>query len=104
MIRCGRRATAMPSGVEPTLWAISDVHVANPDNRAVVDALRPRTPADWMIVAGDVDEERTTVARTLHALADRYEKVVWVPGNHELWTPRVGHDTELRGDARYRWL
>src|SRR6185437_10511056 len=36
-------------------------------------------------------------------LRDRFARVVWVPGNHELWT-RTKDPVSLRGEARYRHL
>ena len=38
------------------LLAISDLHVAYAENRAIVEALRPESADDWLIVAGDVGE------------------------------------------------
>jgi 3',5'-cyclic AMP phosphodiesterase CpdA len=38
----------------------------------------------------------------LSTLRDHFAKVIWAPGNHELWTPR--EDLQLRGEERYRYL
>lgn len=39
----------------------------------------------------------------LSVLARSWSKVIWAPGNHELWTPR--NDTvQLRGAHRYQHL
>lgn len=85
------------------LWAWSDLHVGYRESREVVSRTRPETPDDWLIVAGDVAEFADDVERTLASLAQRYAKVVWVPGNHELWThPR--DPVTLRGEERYRYL
>ncbi|GIJ43160.1 metallophosphoesterase [Virgisporangium aliadipatigenens] len=82
------------------LLAVSDLHVAYADNRAVVDSIRPGHPDDWLIVAGDVGETFAHVTETLELLRDRFARVVWTPGNHELWTPE--HDpVTLRGEERY---
>ena len=86
-----------------TLFAISDVHVAFAENRDHVESLRPESAEDWLIVAGDVAEKFTDVARALHTLRSRFEKVVWVPGNHELWTPKTD-PVQSRGEERYRQL
>ena len=86
-----------------TLFAISDVHVAYAENRDHVESLRPESAEDWLIVAGDVAEKFTDVARALHTLRSRFEKVVWVPGNHELWTPKTD-PVQSRGEERYRQL
>lgn len=60
----------------------------------------PTAPGDWLLVAGDVAERVEDVEWALGLLAGRFERVVWAPGNHELWTPRQ-EDGGLRGQARY---
>ncbi|MFJ4922331.1 metallophosphoesterase family protein [Streptomyces sp. NPDC088725] len=85
------------------LLAASDLHVGMPDNRPVTDSLHPEHEDDWLIVAGDVAEMTEDIEWALRLLAERFAKVVWAPGNHELWTPR--EDTnELRGERRYLHL
>jgi 3',5'-cyclic AMP phosphodiesterase CpdA len=91
------------SATSGTLLGISDLHVTHPDNRRVVEGLRPRSPADWLLVCGDVSEAPSDVEWTLSLLNERFAKVVWVPGNHELWTlpdDAIG----LRGEQRYMHL
>ncbi|GAA3062578.1 hypothetical protein GCM10020000_52370 [Streptomyces olivoverticillatus] len=83
--------------------AISDLHVAFPENRRLLEELHPDDPADWLIVAGDVAELFRDVEWALGLLARRYARVVWTPGNHELWTP-PGDPVQLRGEARYHQL
>lgn len=65
--------------------------------------MRPRTSDDWLIVAGDVGEAIDEVVDTLADLNSRYAKVIWVPGNHELWT-LPPEPSEPRGVARYETL
>jgi 3',5'-cyclic AMP phosphodiesterase CpdA len=86
-----------------TLFAISDLHVAYQENRALLDGLRPESPQDWLIVAGDVGEVFDDIVATLGELAQRFEQVIWAPGNHELWSPPSDPMTE-RGVARYERL
>ncbi|SEE84160.1 3',5'-cyclic AMP phosphodiesterase CpdA [Rhizobiales bacterium GAS191] len=87
----------------PNLFAISDLHVNCPANRELVEELRPETQGDWLLVAGDVADHVEDVAATLRLLRDRFAKVIWTPGNHELWT--LPNDAlQLRGDRRYRYL
>jgi Toprim domain-containing protein len=43
---------------------------------------------DVLVVAGDVSDSLDAVAMTLTALADRFRKVLYVLGNHELWVIR----------------
>ncbi|GAA0381331.1 metallophosphoesterase [Microbispora corallina] len=85
------------------LLAISDLHVAYAENRAVVEDLRPRSDGDWLLVAGDVGERIADVEWALGLLKERFATVAWVPGNHELWTT-PGDPEQLRGEERYRRL
>ena len=85
------------------LLGVSDLHVAYSENRAIVEGLRPGSDADWLIVAGDVAEQVADIEWSLRTLAGRFAKVIWSPGNHELWTPSTD-PVQLRGDARYRHL
>jgi len=86
-----------------TLFAISDLHIVHQENRQIVQDLHPRSDQDWLIVAGDVGEMFADIEWALTLLAQRFETVVWAPGNHELWTPK-GDPVQLRGEARYRRL
>ena len=90
-------------GTDGDLLAVSDLHVAYEENRAIVERLRPRSEADWLIVAGDVGDVVEDVERTLTVLSRRFARVVWVPGNHELWTLKRDRHP-LRGVARYEHL
>lgn len=84
------------------LWAIADLHVGFQENRAAVESM-PAHPDDWLIVAGDAGDTPAQLDFVLRTLAPRFRQLVWVPGNHELWTPR-GHPLEQRGEAHYRRL
>lgn len=85
------------------LLAVSDLHVAYAENRAYVAELRPDSPHDWLIVAGDVAEQFADVEWALRLLSGRFERVIWAPGNHELWTPRED-PVQSRGEQRYQEL
>jgi 3',5'-cyclic AMP phosphodiesterase CpdA len=87
----------------PRLLAISDLHVGHPKNQALVERMPAGGPGDWLIVAGDVGEEFSQIEWALGVLAARYERVVWVPGNHELWTRRAD-PVAARGVRRYESL
>jgi len=87
----------------PRLLALSDMHVGYQENRDIIEELRPENEGDWLIVAGDVAELYADIEWALGVLSDRFAKVIWVPGNHELWT----HSQEAvpwRGEERYRRL
>lgn len=90
----------VPNG---SLLAVSDLHVVYKENRSLVEQLRPRSDDDWLIVAGDVAEKYADIEWALGLLADRFAKVVWAPGNHELWT-HPKDPVDLRGEKRYLHL
>jgi 3',5'-cyclic AMP phosphodiesterase CpdA len=86
-----------------SVYAISDLHVTHPENRRVVESLRPQSEGDWLIVCGDVSETIADVEWTLELLRKRFATVIWVPGNHDLWTP-PDESLKLRGEPRYKHL
>lgn len=92
---------ARPSGGR--LYAVSDLHVAYEQNRQIVEDIYPRHQDDWLLIAGDIAEKVADVEWALRLLADRFHTVVWVPGNHELWTHQEDPVT-LRGRGRYLHL
>lgn len=94
-----RRVSTSKNGA---LLGISDLHVGFAENRAAVETLRPRTDADWLVVAGDVAERLDAFTWALTLLKERFSTVIWAPGNHELWT--LPEEPELRGEERYREL
>lgn len=85
------------------LLAVSDLHVGHQANRDVLRSLRPLAEDDWLLVAGDVAERVEHVEWALKVLTYYFSTVIWVPGNHELWTPPKD-ESGLRGEARYREL
>lgn len=85
------------------LYAISDLHVRHEENRVLLDGLRPASPADWIVVAGDVGERTADIRWALERLTERFARVIWAPGNHELWTV-PGDTLGARGVARYQEL
>lgn len=90
-------------GTTGRLLAVSDLHVSYPENREIVASLRPESPDDWLLVAGDVGEITTDVEWALGTLSERFATVVWSPGNHELWS-HPADPVKLRGEERYRYL
>ncbi|MFE1172463.1 metallophosphoesterase family protein [Streptomyces sp. NPDC058773] len=92
-----------PGGGPGRLVAVSDLHVRYKENRGIVEGLRPESDDDWLLVAGDVGEFVSDIRWALSLLSSRFAKVVWVPGNHELWTP-AQDPVQLRGVERYAHL
>ena len=81
------------------LFATSDIHISHRANREALDALGDY-PDDWLIVAGDVGERVEHLEMALGALVPRFARVIWTPGNHDLWCP-AGATDRTRGQARY---
>ena len=92
-----------PVSPTATLWAISDLHVGYEDNKDIVRGLTSTHDDDWLIVAGDVGETPAQLDWTLRELTARFATVIWVPGNHELWTTK-DDPVQLRGQQRYLHL
>jgi len=87
------------------LLAISDLHLGHHVNRKALDSIRAR-PKDWLILAGDVGETEAQLADAFELLRRRFARLIWVPGNHELWTTdnAPGSPQATRGEARYAAL
>lgn len=84
------------------LLAISDLHVGHKKNRAALEGIRAR-PDDWLILAGDLGEREAHLRWCIELLAPRFARLLWVPGNHELYTT-ARDPCQLRGPARYAHL
>ncbi len=81
------------------IYALSDLHVGHAANRETL-ATMPGDPEGWLILAGDLGERPAHLNWTFELLRHRWRQLVWVPGNHELWTTDGGP----RGVARYEAL
>jgi 3',5'-cyclic AMP phosphodiesterase CpdA len=82
------------------LFAISDVHVEHAVNRQALEALEPQ-PDDWLILAGDISDSVAGLTWTLDTLLPKFARLLWVPGNHDLWIEKRASE---RGVARYQQL
>lgn len=84
------------------LYAISDLHLQYRINRQALEAL-PLYARDWLIVAGDIGETLELHRYALALLTRRFAQVIWVPGNHDLWTLPSTSVTEYheRGEEKY---
>jgi 3',5'-cyclic AMP phosphodiesterase CpdA len=91
------------SAGQASLLAVSDLHVTHPENRRMVEAMRPESDDDWLIVAGDISEAIEDVHWVLSLLSERFAKVLWTPGNHELWSA-PNDVAQLRGVRLYERL
>ncbi|HXV65546.1 MAG TPA: metallophosphoesterase [Vicinamibacteria bacterium] len=79
------------------LYAISDLHLGFRENREALETLGAH-PEDWLILGGDVGETLAHLRMALDVVTRRFARVLWAPGNHELWSTKPG---EERGQAKY---
>ena len=84
------------------LYAISDLHLDYSVNRQALLELPPHSQ-DWLILAGDVGESIELLRLALRELTEKFAKVIWVPGNHDLWTSSKD-PLAPRGVAKYEQM
>jgi predicted phosphodiesterase len=78
------------------LFVISDIHVDHPANMAWLRQLsRYDYTDDLLIVAGDIADETELLRASLTHLGACFRQVVFVPGNHDLWTIRSGKQSSF---------
>lgn len=85
-----------------TLWALSDLHIGFEVNRRAIEAL-PDFGDDWLLLGGDTGDTLAHLQAVLDVVTTRFARVIWTPGNHDLWTPRAWPD-EKRGVSQYARL
>ena len=84
------------------LYAISDIHLSYPENCETLLRIPPH-PDDWLILAGDIGEKAEHLEFALRTLGARFARLIWVPGNHDLWSNPKRADI-LHGEALYQSL
>ena len=87
------------------LLAISDLHLTHRSNKKALQDLGQHT-GDWLIAAGDLSDTLADLAWAWDHLRSRFARIIWVPGNHELWCrePLSRAAGGARGQARYDQL
>lgn len=80
-----------PPGSGTRIFAVSDLHVDFPANMHWVQSVdAQRHQQDLLIVAGDVSDDLERLKYALGTLRERFNRVFFVPGNHELWLRQCG--------------
>lgn len=75
------------------VFALSDIHVDYDVNARWLGRLsREDYRDDVLILAGDVSDSRRLLEWSLSTLAKSFRKVLFVPGNHDLWVIRDGDE------------
>ncbi|KAK4801205.1 hypothetical protein SAY86_021692 [Trapa natans] len=87
------RAQILSSSEDATVglqvFVVSDLHTDYSENMEWVNCLSPtKYKKDVLLVAGDVAETYKNFVLTMSLLKDRFEHVLYVPGNHDLWCRR----------------
>lgn len=68
------------------IFALSDIHIDYDANaRWVAELSAEDYRDDVLILAGDVSDSLQRLRDCLHLLARRFKRVLYVPGNHDLW-------------------
>lgn len=82
------------------LYAISDLHLEQKINNEALFAI-PTFSEDWLIIGGDLCSHINLLQLALAHLTQCFAKILWVPGNHDLWG---GMRTTIqeRGEEKYQ--
>lgn len=73
------------------IFAVSDIHIDYEVNaRWLADLSMGEYREDVLILAGDVSDCLDRIGWALSTLTTRFRRVMYVPGNHELWVIRDG--------------
>ena len=76
------------------IFAASDIHTDFRKNwSAVAELSDTEYRNDALIVAGDVADQLDTIHNSLLLLRSKFQRVFYVPGNHELWVRGGGLDS-----------
>ncbi len=75
------------------VFALSDIHIDYEVNaRWIKNLSTAEYQDDVLILAGDVTDTLRLLEWCLGTLRKRFKKVMFVPGNHELWVIREGRE------------
>jgi predicted phosphodiesterase len=85
-----------------SIYAISDLHLANKVNQKALINL-PDYGKDWLTLAGDIGETEEQLRFALSVLKLKFGKIIWTPGNHDLWTFPLS-SYSLKGEEKYNKL
>ena len=85
------------------LLAISDLHLSKASNKDAILKMSDHGD-DWLIVGGDISEKPELHEFLFRELNKRFGKIIWVPGNHDLWTEDARDQQIERGVDKYNLL
>ncbi|UAA37453.1 metallophosphoesterase [Paraneptunicella aestuarii] len=71
------------------VFVVSDVHIDYKENREwLLNLSAEEYVDDVLILAGDLTENLGMLRESFQSLQQKFKKVLFVPGNHELWVVR----------------
>lgn len=74
------------------IYALSDLHIDYVENRRWLSQLSAVDyQDDWLLLAGDISDRMTLLAQCFTQVAEKFQRVLYVPGNHDLWVHRESH-------------
>ena len=82
------------------VFGISDLHADYAENREWIKALpRDEYAADVLLLAGDISDDFALLQEVLATLRERFARVLFVAGNHDLWVHRGDYVCSLEKKA-----
>jgi predicted phosphodiesterase len=73
------------------VFAVSDLHLDYAPNREWLEQLSSHAyKDDVLVLAGDISDKLPLLSSGFQTLAERFNTVLYVPGNHDLWISRDG--------------
>ncbi|MBT5913417.1 MAG: metallophosphoesterase [Rhodospirillaceae bacterium] len=85
------------------LLAISDLHLSQTSNKEALIKMADHRD-DWLIIGGDTSEKPELHEFAFKELSKRFGRLIWVPGNHDLWTFDSKSKYAKRGVEKYNML
>jgi len=93
--------TLGPEVTNVRVWALSDIHVENPQNMSWIKGLSViEYYNDILLLAGDVANSIDKIEEALQLLTQIFGRVFFVPGNHDLWTEIASAKQDLSDSLR----
>lgn len=79
------------------VWAVSDVHIDYQENfNMLTDFARRGHRLDALIIAGDITDRLDRLQQLFEVVVPCFHRVLFVPGNHELWVRRSDFTDSLQ--------
>lgn len=91
--------------VPSRVWAVSDIHIDYQENfNILTDFARRGHRLDALIIAGDVTDRLDRLQQLFEIVVPCFHRVLFVPGNHELWIRRSDFADSLQKFAALQEL